>query len=153
VSDERTRCRGCGLDVTVAGHWHMHMDSVWAKTGLGPDDGVLCISCIKKRIGRALVYDDPALPPDWLRAIQDAPTRQLRLQRTVIIQAIWRASQGLGWPEAHGYVPPRHRRLRLGDGNRFAELMPAFEGLTQLDPKLATYLVEVIRSELSRRAD
>jgi hypothetical protein len=54
----RTRCRDCGLDVTAAGHWHMLLDSVWARTGLGPEDGVLCLPCIEKRLGRRLVYAD-----------------------------------------------------------------------------------------------
>jgi hypothetical protein len=55
---KRTRCQDCGLDVTAAGHWHMLLDSVWACTGLGPEDGVLCLPCIERRLGRRLAYDD-----------------------------------------------------------------------------------------------
>jgi len=36
----------------------MLTDPVWAQTGLGPHDGLLCLDCIERRIGRLLRYTD-----------------------------------------------------------------------------------------------
>jgi hypothetical protein len=36
----------------------MLLDSVWARTGLAPQGGVLCLPCIERRLGRRLDYDD-----------------------------------------------------------------------------------------------
>jgi hypothetical protein len=39
-------------------------EHVWAASGLGPDDGVLCIPCPEQRLGRKLALEDfmPADP-------------------------------------------------------------------------------------------
>jgi hypothetical protein len=34
------------------------LDDVWKETGLGPRDGMLCIKCVEKRIGRRLKSTD-----------------------------------------------------------------------------------------------
>ena len=34
----------------------MVADVVWAASGLGPDDGVLCLDCFERRLGRRLRY-------------------------------------------------------------------------------------------------
>jgi hypothetical protein len=36
----------------------MVLDAVWAASGLGPTDGVLCLSDLERRLGRPLRYDD-----------------------------------------------------------------------------------------------
>jgi hypothetical protein len=54
----RTRCRDCGIDVTKSGDWYMVHDHIWALSGLGPVDGVLCVADLERRIGRRLVLDD-----------------------------------------------------------------------------------------------
>jgi len=33
-------------------------DHVWIQTGLAPSGGMLCVSCLEKRIGRTLVPSD-----------------------------------------------------------------------------------------------
>lgn len=55
---KRTRCLDCGLDVTASGDYCMLLDRVWAATGLGPDDGVLCLADIERRLGRRLRRED-----------------------------------------------------------------------------------------------
>jgi hypothetical protein len=54
----RSHCRDCGLDVSTAGHWYMVRDSVWGASGLGPEEGVLCLPCLERRLGRLLRYED-----------------------------------------------------------------------------------------------
>jgi hypothetical protein len=54
----RAHCHDCGIDIVAVGHWCMVEDAVWAATGLGKEDGVLCLQCIETRLRRALVYED-----------------------------------------------------------------------------------------------
>jgi hypothetical protein len=54
----RTRCRDCGADTTKSGDWYMVKDAVWVLSGLGPEDGVLCIADLGRRLGRNLLYGD-----------------------------------------------------------------------------------------------
>jgi Domain of unknown function (DUF4326) len=54
----RSRCHDCGVNVTAIGHWYMVDDEVWAASGLGPEDGVLCLPCLERRLERNLVYED-----------------------------------------------------------------------------------------------
>jgi hypothetical protein len=56
-------CRDCGVDTLPTQHpdraqWYVVHESVWASTGLGPNDGALCLGCLEARIGRALTADD-----------------------------------------------------------------------------------------------
>jgi hypothetical protein len=44
---------GTGIDEYYAVH-----DEVWAATGLAPRDGMLCIGCLERRIGRELELKD-----------------------------------------------------------------------------------------------
>ena len=60
------RCRDCRQ--VVAGprglsEWYMTTDAVWAATGLGPDDGYLCVGCLSRRLGRPLRWSDLAPYP------------------------------------------------------------------------------------------
>jgi hypothetical protein len=54
----RTRCADCGIDVAAAGQRYMLRDEVWAATGLGPGDGVLCLRDVEQRLGRPLQCED-----------------------------------------------------------------------------------------------
>jgi hypothetical protein len=51
-------CRDCGLQVTATGNWYMVHDEVWAATGLGPENGMLCLADLRRRLGRPLRLED-----------------------------------------------------------------------------------------------
>jgi hypothetical protein len=53
--DKRTRCLDCDTEDGVSYIVHNH---VWAMTGLGYADGVLCLDCLRRRLGRPLRLDD-----------------------------------------------------------------------------------------------
>jgi hypothetical protein len=48
----RTCCRDCARDTTNIGHWDMVWDHVWAASELRREDGVLCLDCLQRRLGR-----------------------------------------------------------------------------------------------------
>lgn len=53
-------CLDCGQDTGEFGlneYYAVHND-VWAQTGLGPEDGLLCIGCLEQRIERQLTAAD-----------------------------------------------------------------------------------------------
>ncbi len=52
----RFRCVNCRVD--TINEYYMLDDQVWAATGLGPHDGMLCIACCEARLGRGLVARD-----------------------------------------------------------------------------------------------
>ena len=54
----RWRCLDCGVDVTKSGDYCMVHDAVWAATGLGPNDGTLCLDHMAARLGRQLRLED-----------------------------------------------------------------------------------------------
>ena len=54
--ERRSHCLDCGG--STVGELYMLHDQLWAETGLGPDDGFLCIGCVEKRLGRRLKPDD-----------------------------------------------------------------------------------------------
>lgn len=61
--NENDYCVDCRVDTILAQEYYMVNSDVWALTGLGTYDGMLCISCLEKRIGRALCSQDfPDLP-------------------------------------------------------------------------------------------
>lgn len=52
-------CHDCGIDVGELGEFvYTVTDDVWAATGLGPHDGLLCIGCLEARLGRRVGGDD-----------------------------------------------------------------------------------------------
>jgi hypothetical protein len=51
------RCLDCGIDIGGADYYMVH-DDVWAESGLGKDDGMLCRRCLAQRLGRRLTPDD-----------------------------------------------------------------------------------------------
>jgi len=63
VTCEEDVCIDCHMQVRggeygdVHEYYNVH-DDVWAQSGLGPDDGMLCIGGLEKRIGRELKADD-----------------------------------------------------------------------------------------------
>jgi hypothetical protein len=63
--DRSILCGDCGKN-TAEGECYMLSHELWAATGLNPDDGMLCLSCLETRIGRPLTIDD-------FRAKDEAP--------------------------------------------------------------------------------
>lgn len=57
IDDINNKCRDCGFEVRWGEMFMVH-DPIWAETGLGYDDGLLCVGCIEKRLGRELVKGD-----------------------------------------------------------------------------------------------
>jgi hypothetical protein len=55
---KRTCCHDCGRDIIALGHHCMVLDEVWQATGLGPEDGTLCLAHLQQRLGRWLRYED-----------------------------------------------------------------------------------------------
>lgn len=56
-------CKDCSVVVRGEAYGDEHEyynvhDDIWAQSGLGPNDGMLCIGCLEKRIGRELKSDD-----------------------------------------------------------------------------------------------
>jgi hypothetical protein len=55
----RFLCVDCGKDTGgETGEYYMVYDQVWAASGLGPNDGMLCLACLENRIGRPLTMGD-----------------------------------------------------------------------------------------------
>lgn len=60
--DLSSPCADCGIetlptDERRAEWYHVHPE-VWEQTGLGIDDGCLCIGCLETRLGRTLTRAD-----------------------------------------------------------------------------------------------
>ncbi len=56
--DQNDYCVDCKVDTLLIGEYYMVHHSVWEDTGLGLYDGMLCISCLEKRISRQLTSED-----------------------------------------------------------------------------------------------
>jgi hypothetical protein len=52
----------------------MLRDEVWAATGLGPADGVLCLDDVEQPLGRSLQYEDFRPTNDYNRDLWPATT-------------------------------------------------------------------------------
>lgn len=81
-------CVRCGIDCMPldtewgAHDWQYYMvhDEIWAQTGLGKDDGLLCISCLQKAIGRRLSGRDFMCVPINLPGARDDTPYLYRLK-------------------------------------------------------------------------
>jgi len=51
-------CLDCNINTVTSGEYYMVHNHVWSQTGIGPYDGMLCIICLEKRIGRKLTSQD-----------------------------------------------------------------------------------------------
>jgi hypothetical protein len=47
-----------GFPVEGEWEWYMVREEVWSASGLGPDDGVLCVGCLEGRLHRRLTPAD-----------------------------------------------------------------------------------------------
>ena len=60
-TDKRIYCADCGVLAASLGDWYMLKDELWARTGLAPDAGVLCLPCCEQRLGREFRVTDFAI--------------------------------------------------------------------------------------------
>jgi hypothetical protein len=47
-------CLDCMMPTDDRGEYYMLKNEVWALTGLGTNDGMLCVGCVEDRLGRKL---------------------------------------------------------------------------------------------------
>lgn len=59
ISRDRYRCMDCGIDSDAIGEFYMVKREVWATAvPTFERDGMLCIGCLEKRLGRELTPKD-----------------------------------------------------------------------------------------------
>jgi hypothetical protein len=61
-------CVDCAVNTYDAYEYYMVNNSVWARAGMHPNGGMLCIGCLEQRLKRTLTYRDFARVPlntDW----------------------------------------------------------------------------------------
>lgn len=57
-------CHDC--EDSTKNEYYMVHDFLWAQTGLGYEDGMLCIGCLEKRLGSTLTWEDfTTAPVNW----------------------------------------------------------------------------------------
>ena len=56
--DTISRCVDCGKETIGCGEYYRVSDELWAASGISPGSGMLCLSCLEKRIGRPLTLED-----------------------------------------------------------------------------------------------
>jgi hypothetical protein len=62
---KRFRCIDCGVDTCETDDYYMVYDHVWHAAGMvgALDDGMLCLDCLSRRLGRGLYLDDFTMAP------------------------------------------------------------------------------------------
>lgn len=83
------RCVDCKRDTYALGHYYMVHDEVWAASGLGKTDGMLCLDCLQGRIGQWLAIEDFRPTDDenrdaWGgrdRMLPDVPSRHVAVRQ------------------------------------------------------------------------
>jgi hypothetical protein len=51
-------CIDCGLNTIVIHEYYVVHDELWLSSGMKLDNGMLCIMCLERRIGRKLNCND-----------------------------------------------------------------------------------------------
>jgi hypothetical protein len=67
--DTKFHCVDCGKCTSSSGEYYMVREEIWAASGLGPHDGMLCLLDLERRIGRELSIDDFAAVVPSLEAL------------------------------------------------------------------------------------
>lgn len=63
-------CVDCGVDTQEIGEYYMVTDSCWKRAGMGKYDGMLCIGCLEKRLGKKLTPRNfKECPLNWRNAL------------------------------------------------------------------------------------
>lgn len=86
----RFDCRDCGVNTLRSGEYYMVSNSVWAATGIAPDEGMLCLDCVERRIGRLLEYRDftAIVPPSWKSHLRRRRWRGTALPRAPLAEQL-----------------------------------------------------------------
>jgi hypothetical protein len=70
-------CIDCEVD--TRSEYYMVHDWVWELSGMNPYDGMLCIGCLEKRLGRKLIKGDfPNIPINWISPCFDKSERFIK---------------------------------------------------------------------------
>jgi hypothetical protein len=72
AKSRRLLCVDCGVDTLATGQYYIVRRPVWAASGLGRQDGMLCLDCLERRLGRRLRNEDFDMPPACWRKRQTA---------------------------------------------------------------------------------
>ena len=56
--DTISRCVDCDKETIGCGEYYRVSDELWTASGMSPGSGMLCLSCLEKRIGRPLSLED-----------------------------------------------------------------------------------------------
>lgn len=56
-------CIDCGKDTAYDHDYYMVHDYIWARTGLGKKDGMLCVEHLEIRLGRQIAVEDLTWAP------------------------------------------------------------------------------------------
>ena len=56
--DTISRCVDCGKETIGCGEYYRVSDELWPASGMSPVSGMLCLSCLEKRISRPLTLED-----------------------------------------------------------------------------------------------
>jgi hypothetical protein len=97
---ERQNCLDCRFYMRRRPFDYMVRDEIWDLTGLSAIDGVLCLECLEKRIGRPLKRTDFRLttPEQRARGAWDGQTRMVP-EYWGEIDPVW-AEMKERWPDA-----------------------------------------------------
>ena len=78
AESRRWHCRDCDIDTIAAGEYYTVSEELWASSGLGPEDGMLCLDCLEQRIGRPLIIEDftGLVPDSWAECDLGSPKRR-----------------------------------------------------------------------------
>ena len=65
MNEAKLECFDCGVDVIHFSHFQYCMlkDSVWKQAAKKHYRKILCVSCIEKRLGRKLEFEDYEITP------------------------------------------------------------------------------------------
>ncbi len=59
-------CVDCGVDTVEINEYYMTTTALWARAGMKPNNGMLCIGCLEQRVGHKLKSSDfSECPLNW----------------------------------------------------------------------------------------
>jgi hypothetical protein len=92
--DTTFHCADCGRCTSPLGQYYVVGDDLWAASGLGPHDGMLCLRCLEQRIGRALTLADfTAIMPSREGWQRHAASRRVKRRASRRAQPLAKAEQ------------------------------------------------------------
>lgn len=78
--------RTCPVELEASWEYYMVLPEVWAASGLGSHDGMLCLDCLETRLGRPLTGADfnPDIPINTPLSIDTPRLFALKLQALLL---------------------------------------------------------------------